>query len=228
MTFFLQVLAVACLVTGLGLLLGVVVESRHALLLWRARRVFARDLGRGTSPGIVEIHGRARSRSPLTAPLSGAACLQFMVVLERAPPNNGRGDADPDVVTFVGASPFVVDDGTGKIDVDLHARRVPVTGVRVERRPLERLTAPLEKLLAVRLGKPGGLWCHGRTVTATEALLVDGVELSVIGRSGNDGKLTPLHVTTGRLRVVALQGFVRATTGAGVAIVLLNIANWLR
>lgn len=232
MSSILQVIAVGCLVVGLGLGLGAVGEARHALRLWRARRTKAGDVGGSGGSSVVEVRGTARATRPLASPLSGTACLQFLVILERAPPTGRPRDDDPDLLTFVGAAPFIVDDGTGTIAVDLHARRVPVTGVRVQQKPLERLTAPLEKLLATRLGKPGGLWCHGRAVTATEAILVDGAELSVVAArtrpGGAPGGLEPLHITTGRVRVIALQGLLRATLTAMVAVVLVNVGLWLR
>jgi hypothetical protein len=224
MSFLAQALATVCLVVGGGLAVGALVESRHALLLWRARRVRARELDAGAdSAGVFEVRGPARAKVPLRAPLTGAACIQFTVILERERPPDGRSpDGDPDTLTFVGTSPFVVEDGTGSLEVDLRTSRAPLTGTRIERKPLARLTAPLEELLAVRLGKPGGLWCHGRAVTATEAALLEGAEVSVVARRSAAG-VRPLHVTTGRVRVVALQGLMRAAIALAVAVVLLNV-----
>ncbi len=221
-----QLIAFALLSTGASLLLGALFEIRHALTLWRARRVSAREL-RGSS-GIVDVRGPARAEEPLMGPLTGRSCVQFTVVMERASPKGGvKRDGDPDLITFVAAAPFTVDDGTGRVHVDLRTRRVPITGTSVIRKPLERLTQPLDKLLAVRLHKPGGLWCMNRNVTATEAALLDGTEVSVVARKTADGFL-PLHVTTGRVRVVALQGLMRAGMAVSAAALFLGAWLWVR
>ena len=162
------------------------------------------------------------------APLTGRTCVQFTVIMERRQPRSGqKRDDRPDLITFVGASPFMVDDGTGKVRIDLRQQRVPITGTSVEKKPLERLTAPLEKLLAARLGVAGGLWCMNRDVVATEAVLLEGAEVSVVARATADG-LRPLHVTTGRAKVVALQGVIRAVLALVGAGLLVALSAWLR
>jgi hypothetical protein len=98
----------------------------------------------------------------------------------------------------------------------------------VKKQPLERLTQPLEKLLAMRLHKPGGLWCTGRDVVATEAALVDGSEASVVAKKGADGLVVPLHVTTGRPLVVAMQGLTRAGVAFIASTVLAGVWLWLK
>jgi hypothetical protein len=226
-----SILAFAAFATGLVMGLAAVGDALHAWSLWRARKVPLRELM--TQTGILELRGRARATNPLMAPLTGKTCVQFTVIVERGRPLDhefGRRperDEHPDMLTFMGASPFVVDDGSGTVTVDPRVTRVPVTGSVVERKPLPRLTAPLEKMLTARLGKPGGLWCAGREVTATEAALLEGAEVSLVARR-TPGTFTPLHVTTGRVRVVALQGFMRAVVVGALAIVLVNVWVWLR
>lgn len=232
MSWVLTFIAYACLASGAALAFGALMETRHALQLWRSRRVTAGDLGSAGGigiVGIVDIRGRASAEIPLMAPLTGRTCVQFTVIMERKQPKPGvKRDDRPDLITFVGASPFFVDDGTGKVRVDLREMRVPVTGTSVERRPLERLTAPLEKMLHARLGAPGGLWCMNRDVVATEAVLLDGAEVSVVAKRGADGSVVPIHVTTGRAKVVALQGVIRAGMALGAAAVLIGLFEWLR
>jgi hypothetical protein len=226
----LKLVALCCLVCALALVLGAIGSVRRGLELWRSRRVRAADLGR--EAGVVEVRGRARADAktgPIMAPLTGRPCVTFTVLVERAAPRDGKKrDEDPDFLTFMAAAPFVVDDGSGQVPVDLTRARVPVTGFDVVvRRPLERLTNPLEKLLAARLHKPGGLWCMNREVAATEAVLLEGAEVSVIARrSGND--VLPLHVTTGRVKGVALQLFVQAAIALTVGGALLGVWQWIR
>jgi hypothetical protein len=114
------------------------------------------------------------------------------------------------------------------VRVDLREKRVPVTGTSVERRPLERLTAPLERLLHARIGAPGGLWCMNRDVVATEAVLLDGAEVSLVASRDSEGNVTPLHVTTGRLKVVAMQVLMRAGMAMCGSAVLVALFQWLR
>ena len=226
MGLIVSLIAYSLLASGLALALGAVVEMRHAFFLWRSKRVAVKDIAGG---GIVDVRGAVHAaENPLTAPLTGRACVTFTVIMERAQPKTGQTrDGDPDLITFVGAAPFAVDDGTGKVRVDLREHRVPVTGTDVVKQPLARLTQPLEKLLAARFGKPGGVWCMNRDITATEAVLLEGAEVSVVGRV-RAGALQPLHVTTGRARVVAMQGVIRAVAALGASGVLLALYGWVR
>lgn len=225
--FFLSFLAYSCLASGLALAFGALMEVRHAFRLWISKRIHASD-ARGTS-GIFDVRGRVHAEIPLQAPLTGRNCVQFTVVMERKTPRAGqKRDDRPDLITFVGASPFFVEDATGKVRVDLREKRVPVTGTSVERRPLERLTQPLERLLQARIGAPGGLWCMNRDVVATEAVLLDGAEVSVVASRDNAGNFKPLHVTTGRLKVVAMQLLMRAGMAMCGAAVLVALFQWLR
>lgn len=229
-SWFIASLAWSALVSGAFLALGAVVEAWHALSLWQSRPVKVSELS--SARGIIDLRGRTRAELPLQAPLTGRSCVQFRVVVERKQPRAGqRRDQRPDLITFVGAAPFLIDDGTGQRRVDLRADRgggrVPVSGSSIERRPLERLTAPLEKLLQARLGAPGGLWCAGRDVVATEAALLEGTEVSVVARLGRDGALRPLHVMTGRAKVIALHGALRAGLALGGSALLLLVFLWL-
>src|SRR5262245_51930532 len=145
----LQLIGFAVMATAGFLGLASLLELNHSLLLWRSRRVSAKDV-RASTDRIVDVRGTVHAQSPLMAPLTGKACVQFTVVMFRDPKKGVKAERDgfPDVMTFVGMSPFIVDDGTGRIHVDLRENRVPLTGATITRKPLERLTAPLEKLLA--------------------------------------------------------------------------------
>jgi hypothetical protein len=221
-----QLVAFSFLAMATALGLGAFMDAKSAFTLWRARRVAAKDVR--TSSGIVDVRGKISSEQPLTAPLTGRPCAQFIVILERAAPKGGvKRDGDPDLITFVGASPFIVDDGTGRVHVDLRTARVPVTGTDVHKQPLERLTQPLDRLLQGRLHKPGGVWCMNRSVTATEAVLLEGMEVSVVAKKSADG-FEPLHVTTGRTRVVAMQAMMRAGMASTAAVMLGAVWLWLR
>jgi hypothetical protein len=222
----LHLLAFTFLAFGMALALAALLETKHSILLWRSRRVLAKDMRNAS--GIFDIRGSVKASRPLTGPLTGRPCVQYTVVMERRQPKSGqKRDGDPDLITFIDAAPFVVDDGTGRVHIDLREQHIPVTGTSIVKRPLERLTAPLEKLLSLRLHKPGGLWCMGRDIVATEAALVDGDEVSVVGRrDGND--VIPLHVTTGRTRVVAMQGLTRAGAALCASSVLFGLYMWLR
>ncbi len=225
--FFVTFLAYSCLASGLGLAFGALLEVRHAFRLWISKRIQAAD-ARGTT-GIFDVRGRAHAETPLKAPLTGRSCVQFTVIMERKTPRAGqKRDDRPDLITFIDASPFFVEDATGKVRVDLRERRVPVTGTSVERRPLERLTQPLERLLHARIGAPGGVWCMNRDVIATEAVLLDGAEVSFVASRDAEGNVTPLHVTTGRLKVVAMQLLMRAGMAMCGAAVLVALFQWLR
>jgi hypothetical protein len=225
--WFVSSIAWSAFVSGAFLAFGAIHEALHALRLWRSRRVPVSELT--SSTGIVDLRGTARAEVPLMAPLTGRSCVQFTVVLERKQPRGGqKRDHRPDLITFIGTAPFVIDDGTGRMRVDLRDQRVPVTGASVEKRALQRLTAPLDKMLHARLGAPGGLWCVGRDIVATEAALVQGTEVSVIAKLARDGAVTPLHVLTGRAKVVALHGALKAALALSGAAALLFIFELLR
>lgn len=230
--WFFTFLAYSCLASAAALAFGALMEVRHAFRLWISKRVSAVDMrgaAAGTHAGIFDVRGRASAEVPLMAPLTGRTCVQFTVIMERMQPRAGqKRDDRPDLITFVGASPFFVEDTTGRVRVDLRDKRVPVTGTSVERRPLERLTAPLERLLQARIGAPGGLWCKDRDVIATEAVLLDGAEVSLIAKRDEDGTITPLHVTTGRTKVVAMQLLMRAGMAMSGAAILVALFQWLR
>jgi hypothetical protein len=219
----LHLIAFSFLASALMIALGGVLETKHSIVLWRSKRVMARDLG--AVSGIFDVRGAVHASTPLTAPITGRSCVQYTVVVERA---HKGSDGDPDLITFVDAAPFSVDDGTGRVHIDLRMHRIPVTGASIVKKPMERLTQPLERLLALRLHKPGGLWCTGRDVVATEAALVDGTEASVVARKGKDGLIVPLHVTTGRPLVVAMQGLTRAGVAFIVSALLAGVWLWLK
>ena len=222
-----HLIAFSFLASGVALALGAFMESKHALTLWRSRPVKACDVRKST--GIFDVRGPVHTLSPLTGPLTGRSCVQYTVVVERTQPKgNQKRDGAPDLITFVEAAPFVVDDGTGRIHVDLRLHRVPVTGTAIVRQPIERLTAQLERMLSIRLHKPGGIWCTGRDIIATEAALIDGDEVSVIGRKGDNGEIIPVHVTTGKTHVVAMQGLTRAGFASIGATLLFALYAWLR
>lgn len=225
--WFVSSLAWTALISGAFLGVGAIAEALHSLSLWRSRRIKVSELS--TARGIVDLRGTARAELPLKAPLTGRDCVMFTVSMERKQPRAGqKRDARPDLLTFVGAAPFVIDDGTGRRRVDLRDKRVPVTGTSIEKQPLERLTAPLEKLLRERIGVPGGLWCMGRDVVATEAALLEGTEVSVIAKLGRDGELMPVHVMTGRAKVVALHGVIRSAAALVGSAMLVLVFQWLR
>lgn len=222
-----HLIAFSFLASGVALALGAVLETKHAVTLWRSRPVKARDVRAST--GIFDVRGPVHTSSPLTGPLTGRSCVQYTVVVERAQPKGGqKRDGEPDLITFVEAAPFVVDDGTGRVHIDLRLHRVPVTGTSIVRQPIQRLTAQLERMLSIRLHKPGGIWCSGRDVVATEAALMDGDEVSVIGRKGENGEIIPVHVTTGVTRAVAMQGLTRAGLAYIGATILFALYAWLR
>jgi hypothetical protein len=223
----LSLLAMTCLASGATLALGALLEGRHAIQLWRSKTIAARDVA--TATGIFDVRGSVVARAPLQGPLTGRPCVQFVVVMERKQPKRGqKRDGEPDLLTWIESSPFTLDDGTGKLHINLADQRVPVTGTSIIKQPLERLTAPLERMLHARLKKPGGLWCSGRDVVATEAALENGAEASVVAKKSPAGDLVAVHVTTGRPRVVAMQGLTRSGMAASGALILGALWMWLR
>lgn len=225
--WFVASLAWFAFVSGAFLVVGALAELVHSFSLWRSRRVKVSELS--SSKGIVDVRGRARAELPLQAPLTGRSCVQFTMRMERKQPRAGqKRDDRPDRITFIGAAPFVIDDGSGQKRVDLRETRVPVTGSSIEKRALQRLTAPLDKLLQARLGAPGAVWCMGRDVIATESALLEGTEVSVVAKLGKDGVLRPLHVMTGRAKVLALHGVMRAGGALVGSAVMMLVFQWLR
>lgn len=223
-------LVFGCVVIGGGLLLGSASEVRHALLLWRARRCAAGSIAR-TDASIVDVRGRVHLEQPLTAPLSGRSCAQWLVVVSRAAPRPGQGrDGLPDALVFRDARPFWVDDDTGRVRVDVKGRAIPLSEVPSTSRPLERLTPSLDTLISARLGAPAAAWCHQREVTVVERALFAYDEVSLVARRSALPRLTvePVHITCGRPRVVALRTAMRGVVTAGVAVVFFAIAQWLR
>src|SRR5690349_13402688 len=106
----LQLIAFAATAVAGFLGLASALELNHSLMLWRSRRVSAKDL-RSESSRIVDVRGKVHAQTPLMAPLTGKACVQFTVVMFRDPKKGVKQERDgyPDVMTFVAASPFIVD-----------------------------------------------------------------------------------------------------------------------
>lgn len=225
-----SVMMLGCVAIGGALLLGSLSEVRHASLLWRARRCTAGSIAR-TAATVVDVRGQVHLDQTLTAPLSGLSCAQWLVVVSRAPPGPGQErDGQSDALVFQDARPFWVDDGTGRVRVDVKGRSIPLSEVSSKSTRLERLTAPLAALITARLGSPAAAWCHRRDVTVVESALFAYDEVSLVARCSTFPRLAidPVHVTRGRPRVVALRRALRAVVTTGMAVVFFAIAKWLR
>jgi hypothetical protein len=223
-------LMLGCLLVGGALLLGSFSELRHALLLWRARRVRAGDLGHGDA-SVVDVRGQVHLEEPLCAPLSGKSCAQWHLVVSRAPARPGQPrDGLADLLVFQEARPFWVDDGSGRVRVSAPGRAVPLSELKPTREALTRLNQRLEALLSARLGMPAAAWCHQREVTAVETALFAYDEVSLVARRALHPRLAvdPVHITLGRPRVVALRTAMRSVVAAGFAVVFFAVAQWLR
>lgn len=230
MALLFSLLTLGCTLVGGALLWGAVLEVRHALLLWRARRVAAGSMGR-THAAIVDVRGQVHLETPLTAPLSGKSCAQWLLVVSRAPVRTASAtDGASDVVVLQDARPFWVDDGTGRVRVSVQGRGIPLSEVKSTSQPLQRLTPTLDALITARVGMPAAMWCHGREVTAVESALFAYDEVSVVARHATHPRLIvePVHVTLGRPRVVALRTAMRAVVVAGFAVIFFAVAQWLR
>lgn len=230
MQTLLTLLMLGCVAVGGALVLGSLSQVRHALVLWRARRVAAGSIGQ-TDAAIVDVRGHVHLEAPLTAPVSGRSCAQWLVVVSRAPAKAGQPrDGLSDVVVLQDARPFWVDDGTGRVRVNVKGRAIPLSEVPSTSQPLVKLTAPLAALLTARLHLPAAAWCHQRDVTVVESALFAYDEVSLVARRERGAHLSiePVHVTRGRPRVVALRTAMRAVVAAGFAVVFFAVAQWLR
>lgn len=230
MAALLTLLMLGCVVLGGALALSALADVRHALVLWRARRVSAGTID-GAGASVVDVRGRVHVDEPLSAPLSAKGCAQWQLVVSRAPVKPGQpNDGLADVVVLHQARPFWVDDGTGRVRVAVQGRAIPLSEVRSTSQPLVKLTPALDTLLRARLPVPPAAWCHQRDVTAVESALFAGDEVSLIARREQRGRLAiePVHVTLGRPRVVALRLAMRAAVVAGFSGVFFAIAQWLR
>lgn len=73
---------------------------------------------RSVAMGFAEIAGTTRVRTPLVAPLSGAACVFYRFLVEEEQSNGRGGGSWRRVDGGQSAEWFVLDDGTGSIVVD--------------------------------------------------------------------------------------------------------------
>lgn len=230
MPVLLTLLMLGCLLVGAALALGALSDVRHALLLWRARRVSAGAIDHAGA-SVVDVRGRVHADEPLSSPLSAQRCVQWQLVVSRAPVKPGQHkDGLSDVLVLHEARPFWVDDGTGRVRVAVQGRSIPLSEVRSTSQPLVKLTPALDALLSARLPVPPAAWCHQREVSAVESALFVGDEVSLIARRELRARLSiePVHVTLGRPRVVAMRLAMRAAVVAGFAGIFLAVAQWLR
>jgi len=179
--------AVLASITQGKLLLGITAAAGaglfgHGFALWRRRRRIEdtpTSKVRSLSLGRVELAGRARGRSPLRAPITGAPCVFFRFRVEEER-RSGKSRTWHTVASGASeAVPFELEDETGRILLDPR-------GAQLELEPQLRETDPaVTPALREIIGGSGhslGAWLLGSPrLRVTEARIHDGDALYVFG-----------------------------------------------
>lgn len=94
-----------------------------AVRAWRKRRLISKTQTspvEALAPGLVEVEGQARAvDGTLQAPISGAECLAYALKVERRDADGDDRDDWDTIHQEDEVAPFWVEDGTGRVQVDV-------------------------------------------------------------------------------------------------------------